>query len=274
MRPAVGEYVNGKHHAVEGWLDDFSARLIATLAANLDGAGVRGSSVEIGAHHGRLFILLHLASTGGQDLVIDVFEDQELNVDSSGKGDKAIFLQNLRRFGGNPERVQILQKSSLVVQPAEITERIGAPILFSIDGGHTYECALNDLHLADAVLAERGVVILDDFFNELWPEVAMGAMAFLRSSGARLQPFAISPGKVYFCRPGQQPFFHELLGKQFSRRYIDKEAHMLDSPVLVLGVKDSRRPLYKRLAFALLDSPISRRVGANRLLPAKFSSPA
>jgi hypothetical protein len=146
--------------------------------------------------------------------------------------------------------------------------------LFSVDGGHTYECALSDLQLADAVLAERGVVILDDFFNELWPEVAMGAMAFLRSSGARLQPFAISPGKVYFCRPGQQAFFHEILGKQFSRRYIDKQAHMLDSPVLVLGVKDSRRPLYKRLAFALLDSPISRRVGANRLLPAKFSSPA
>lgn len=274
MRPAVDEYVKGKHHAVEGWLDDFSAKLIATIAAILDGAGVHGPAVEIGAHHGRLFILLHLASTGGQDLVIDVFDDQELNVDDSGKGDKAIFLQNLRRFGGDPQRVQILQKSSLTVQPAEITERIGAPVLFSIDGGHTSECALNDLHLADAVLAERGVVILDDFFNELWPEVAIGAMAFLQSSSPRLQPFAISPGKVYLCRPGQQAFFHEALGKQLSRRYVDKQAHMLSSPVLVLGVKDRRRPLYKRLAFTLLDSPMARRVGANRLLPAKFSSPA
>jgi hypothetical protein len=170
--------------------------------------------------------------------------------------------------------VQILQKSSLVVQPAEITERIGAPVLFSVDGGHTSECAHNDLRLADAVLAERGVVILDDFFNELWPEVAIGAMTFLRSSGARLQPFAISPGKVYLCRPGQQAFFHEALGRQVSRRYVDKEAQMLDSPVMVLGVKDSRRPLYKRLAFTLLDSPMGRRVGANRLLPAKFASEA
>ena len=142
MRPALADYVKRKHHSVQRWLDDFSARLICAIATILDNAGRHGAAVEIGVHHGRLFILLHLASTGERDLVIDVFEDQELNVDSSGKGDKAIFLRNLQRFGGDPARVNILQKSSLAVQPAQIIERVGRPVTFSIDGGHTVECAM------------------------------------------------------------------------------------------------------------------------------------
>jgi hypothetical protein len=272
MRPALNDYVKRKHRAVQGWLDDFSARLTCRIATILDNAGHHGAAVEIGVHHGRLFILLHLASTGERDLVIDIFEDQELNVDSSGKGDKAICLRNLQRFGGDPARVDIIQKSSLMVQPTDIIERVGRPIMFSIDGGHTVECAINDLRLADATLAEGGVVILDDFFNEFWPEVAVGTVTFLRDSTARLQPFAISPGKVYLCRPGQYSFFHGAIKQSFSRRYVDKMVQMFDSPVLILGVRDGQRALYKRLALALFESAIGRRLGADRLLPPKFSS--
>jgi hypothetical protein len=258
MRPALDRYARREHRAVKGWLDGFSARLIGAIGGILAEAGRHGGVVEIGVHHGRLFILLHLASTGRHDLAIDVFDDQDLNKDGSGKGDKEIFLRNLRRFGGDPGRVQILQASSLEVTPAEILGRIGRPALFSIDGGHTAECAINDLRLADATVAEGGVVILDDFFNEYWPEVAVGASTFLRDPQARLRPFAISPGKVYLCRPGEQSFFHEAIGRRFSPRHVDKRVLMFDSPVLVLGVRDRQRPPYKRAAWALLDSRIGR----------------
>jgi hypothetical protein len=271
MRSALRAYVGGHHHKVQGWLDDFSARLIVTLAIALDDAGRHGAAVEIGVHHGRLFILLHLASTGRKDLVIDVFDEQELNVDDSGKGDKAIFLKNLARFGGDPACIDIFQRSSLTVRPGEITERVGAPLMFSIDGGHTAECALNDLRLADASLSEHGFVVLDDFFNEFWPEVAVGTTMFLSDPAACLRPFAVSPGKVYLCRPGQQEFFHRVIQQQFSRRYVDKSAQMFGSPVLVVGVRDTHRSLLKRLVLAVLDSDVGRRMGAHRLLPSRFA---
>lgn len=274
MRLLVDRYVNGQHKKVNGWLAGFSSLLIARLAATLEEEKVQGASVEIGAHHGRLFILLHLASTGQRDMVIDVFDAQHLNIDHSGKGDKAIFLHNLARFGGDPARVQILQKSSLEVQPAEILKQVGQPVLFSIDGGHTAECVHNDLSLADATLAERGIVILDDFFNEFWPEVAVGTMSFLQEPGSRLRPFAVSPGKVYLCRPGQQSFFHTAIRSHFSPRYIDKEAQMLGSRVLVAGVRDGHRNWYTRLAWTVTESPIGRRLGMQRWLPPRFSSPA
>lgn len=272
MRLAVTRYIKGRHHRVNGWLADFSARLIAELATVLEEAGIEGPAVEIGAHHGRLFILLHLASTARQDLVIDVFEDQHLNIDESGKGDRAILLRNLQRCGGDPARVHILQKSSLEVQPGEILT-VGRPTLFSIDGGHTVECAINDLRLADATLAEQGMVILDDLFNEFWPEVVIGAFTFLGDPASRLRPFAISPGKVYFCRPGQQAFFHAAINSHFSRRYVDKQLSILGSPVLVVGIRDGRRSKTRRLAWDLIESAIGHRLGLKRWLPPKFSTP-
>lgn len=274
MRPAVTRYINGQHHKVNGWLADFSARFIAELAAYLEQENIHGAAVEIGAHHGRLFILLHLASTAAQDLVIDVFEDQHLNVDESGKGDRAILLRNLERCGGAADRVQIMQRSSLEVTPEDILAAVGQPALFSIDGGHTAECAINDLRLADATLAEQGIAILDDVFNEFWPEVAVGTLRFFADPATRLRPFAISAGKVYLCRPGKQAFFHTAIYSRFSRRYVDKSAHMLDSPVLVVGIRDGRRSRARRLAWGIVESPLGRWLGLRRWLPPKFSAPA
>jgi hypothetical protein len=274
MRTKVARYINGNHRKVNGWLDDFSSLFIAHLANFLEEEGIKGPAIEIGAHHGRLFILLHLASTGQHDMVIDVFDDQHLNLDQSGQGDKAVFLRNLERFGGDLARVHILQKSSLEVQPTEITQAIGRPTLFSIDGGHTAECTLNDLGLADATLAERGIVILDDVFNEFWPEVAVGTMSFLGRSDSRLQPFAISPGKVYLCRPGQQSFLYLAIKNQFSRRYIDKEVRIFGNSVLILGVRHSRRKFRTQIAWSLIESPVGHYLGAHRWLPSKFSRPA
>ena len=50
--------------------------------------------------------------------------------------------------------------------------------VFSVDGCHTYECTLSDLHLAFQTIAPNGVVILDDHFNPSWPGVSTGLGAF------------------------------------------------------------------------------------------------
>ena len=37
----------------------------------------------------------------------------------------------------------------------------------------------NDLNLAQSVLCKGGILVLDDFFNEYWPEVAIGSHEIL-----------------------------------------------------------------------------------------------
>ena len=61
--------------------------------------GIAGHVAEIGVHHGRSFILLALLARAGEKAVaIDVFEQQELNVDRSGRGDLAQLRENVARF--------------------------------------------------------------------------------------------------------------------------------------------------------------------------------
>lgn len=266
-------YAKRGHKKVNGWLADFSALFIAELADHLDHEGIHGPSAEIGTHHGRLFVLLHLLNGRGRDLVIDVFEDQHLNSDGSGKGDKDILFHNLQAAGGDTARVHVLQRSSLEVRPEDILEAVGEPRLFSIDGGHSIECAGNDLRLADATLAADGMVVLDDFFNEFWPEVAMGTMAFCTDPATRLRPFAVSPGKLYLCRPDRQAFMHEAIKSRFSRRYIDKEARMFGVPVLVTGIRHGRRGPLTQFGWNLAESPLAHRFGITRWLPAKALEP-
>jgi len=250
---SLARYLRWGHKRVAGWLHPFSARFIAELAQLQQQVGIQGASAEIGIHCGRLFILLHLAGSGEKDLAIDIFADQHLNVDQSGRGDLDRFLRNLRRFGGNPAAVQIMQKNSLDVTAAEIHARVGPVALFSVDGGHTAQCVVNDLRLADAALHDDGVVILDDFFNEVWPEVCVGATDYLRDPASRLRPFAITPNKLYLCAPARNAFYRTEMQKRFPPRTHEKDAAMFDETVSVMGV--TRHDITTKLRHWVADSP-------------------
>src|SRR5262249_2540069 len=157
---SVDRYLLIGTRRVNGWLDPFSARFIAALARAQMRNGINGAVAEIGVHHGRLFILMHLTSPPDQkDIAIDIFENQELNLDHSGKGDLIQFLDNIRRWKGRPTNVVIVQRSSLDVSSADILQAVGQVRLFSVDGGHTEGCVTNDLNLAQSVLCKGGILI-------------------------------------------------------------------------------------------------------------------
>lgn len=253
-------YVERGHRRVEGWLHPFSAHFIAHLARIQRRLAIAGAVAEIGIHHGRLFILLHLANGCKRSLAIDIFEDQHLNVDKSGRGNLERFLSNLARCGGDIAGVSLFKKSSLAVTPQEIVERVGPVVLFSVDGGHTAECAEHDLRLAQACLHEDGVVILDDFFNEVWPEVCVGAIRYLTDKATALRPFAISPNKLYLCRPGCNGLYRQELRKALPHRAHDKDVTMFGSPVAVMGAV-KYGPL-ARIRHAIADSRLGPAIRA------------
>jgi len=234
-----------RHKRVPGWLNDYSARFIAEIGRIQLQEGVDGATAEIGVHMGRLFILLSLLRRPHEtSLAIDVFGDQALNVDRSGGGDLPRFKANVARFAPRA-RFEVLQRSSLDLRPQDIFERVGHCRLFSIDGGHTEECALNDLGLAEAVLTENGVAILDDYFNESWPDVSTGAARFLSNPKTRLRPFAITPNKLYLARPAAHALYSEAL-RISQHVFFEKESRMFGSPVYIFGVEaETWRPLLR-----------------------------
>ena len=193
---ALSNYLEHGVGQVEGWLSPIAAAMIAHLALDQVRAGRHGDVCEIGVHHGRLFLVLANATVEGERAyAVDVFGDQDKNVDQSGSGDRAAFERNLAAFAPGA-RVEIVQESSLDL------ERLGFLRhrfrLMSIDGGHTAAITENDLRLAQATLLPGGIAVLDDVLSYDWTGVITGLANYLAHGGS-LVPFALSPNKAYLA---------------------------------------------------------------------------
>lgn len=251
-------YLNFGLKSVDGWLAKYSAEFITALSGTQQRAGYTGAIGEIGVHHGKLFILLlMLASSSEKAFVIDVFENQELNTDRSGCGDRAIFLQNVRRWSGPCAQVEIIAKSSLDVRVHDVLASCGNARLLSIDGGHTEECTLNDLRLAEDILHDQGVAIVDDCFNQEWPDVSTGVSRYLTDHNSRLRPFAISPNKVYFSDRNSSEFYRSEMRKVF---VLDKESRMYGCAVDLYGTRPPEQTLAWFIKERLKESALGPRL--------------
>ena len=160
---------------VKGWLFPGAIQAIVDLSEVQRKAGISGGVAEIGVHHGRLFILLYLLGVTGEPAVaIDLFSQQELNIDHSGAGDLERFKKNLKRHA-DTNRLILYEGDSTKLDPRQLVDLGGGQLrLISIDGGHTAEITSHDLYVSEGALAQGGVIILDDCFNDTWPGVVEG----------------------------------------------------------------------------------------------------
>lgn len=251
----VARYAASGQKSVDGWLSRLDAELIGLVSAAQSGRGVTGAVGEIGVHHGRLFILMALGlGAGERAFAVDIFGEQELNVDLSGEGDEARFRANLARFAIAEDRVAVLRGSSLDVRWPDIERQVGqAARLFSVDGGHTALITANDLAIADAGLVEDGVAVLDDYFNEEFPEVSQGMCQHRLVDGGRLVPFAIGDNKLLLARPGRGEAYRTMLEAAVPQRYFVRRTEMFGTPVTVFRTA-------RRLIHVIRQSDITRRL--------------
>lgn len=215
---------------VEGWLTPTTAFISHFLMNHQAEIGVRGNICEIGVHHGKYLIALACGLQAHESaLAVDIFEDQDQNIDGSGIGDRTILSQNASKFFPLSDLI-IKKANSLDLTPADITS-YGRPRFFSVDGGHTEAVAYNDLLLAENSICQGGIVALDDILNYHWTGVLSGYARY-KNSGGRLKAFALVPNKLLlsdaefapkyaaFMR-SQFPLFAEKFGKEMLSDLID-----------------------------------------------------
>lgn len=183
---------------ISGWLGYVDYEIFKTIISNQPSTST--AALEIGVHHGKSAIPLAFFSKDRPLYVIDVFSNQEKNIDNSGSGDKEIFIQNLKRFGIQKNKVIIDERMSSEVSAKDIRDVVGSVSFFHIDGGHHRDAILSDLKLACDVAAEDCVIAVDDMFRPEWPEVssAIFSSSSLIDRGFKL--FAIGFNKGYWCR--------------------------------------------------------------------------
>jgi hypothetical protein len=204
------------HRRVGGYTESQVFEVVEVLNIAQRAKEVHGPVVEIGVHHGRLFLGLHLLQSSEEPSVaIDLFDEQELNVDQSGLGDLAKFRQHLFRW--SDRHVVVHQGDSTQLKAGDIPEMAGAR-MFSVDGGHSAEIVESDMRLAAESLCEGGIIIADDVFNEQWPEVCVGTLHYLEE--ADVVPFAIGFNKTLFTQRSHAAGYRDALAAHFRERFL------------------------------------------------------
>lgn len=232
-------YVRSGARHVRGFLEPGATILIGAIARAQEVFDVHGNMAEIGVHQGRAFLLLHLLRRPDErSVAVDVFGQQDLNLDESGRGDLAIFRSNLRRHAGSTDGVAIIEGDSTKLMADDYLRAAGGPFrLFHVDGGHMAHMAKHDMAQAEGALAEGGVIVLDDYFHEQWPGVSDGTRElFAERPELDLVPFAIGGNKVFFARRAWAGRYRDALGAlEIEQQGYGKPSVMMGEPVLTFA---------------------------------------
>lgn len=193
----------------------------------IDASGINnnGGICEIGVHHGRFYMLLNSTTElGEKSFAVDVFENQELNIDNSGNGSRFYFEDNLKNLDKHAGANTNIIAGDSTDSALDLINTIGPGTMryVSIDGGHTVEHTLNDLKIAEKIVKNNGVVILDDIMHYCWLGVIEASVKYL-SQNPTLVPFAIGYNKLWMCKLSYHKKYLELFkSSNISRNWPQK----------------------------------------------------
>ena len=198
---------------------------------------IGGSVMEIGVHHGKFFIPLMLLTEKGESAVgIDIFEDQEKNIDDSGKGDLEIVQSNIERLRNPWNKVDLIKRDSLTLNAldkVELLQKYGPFRIVSIDGVHTVYHTVNDLLFAQDVMQGGGVVLVDDYTNIHWPGVHEGVAHFFLENTPKIRVFASARNKLFLTDLTYYRRYFNLFHEAFCNARSFKKVRLWNSETLV-----------------------------------------
>jgi hypothetical protein len=105
-----------------------------------------------------------------------------------------------------------------------IAEEFGRHRFIHIDGEHTARAVTNDLGLANQLLAPEGIVVVDDFFSWLYPQITEAVLRYVRQFPDDFALFLCGYNKAYLARP------------HFVHRYLEACATRLPAQLEARGV--------------------------------------
>jgi hypothetical protein len=205
-------YLTNGFEQVDGWCSARFVEILGHLAEEMKAAGVVGGACEIGAYQGKFMIALAYAVEGRASLAIDIFDNQQENIDNSGGGRPNLlsqFRENVAKF----KHISIadLTANSFTLSSKnriEILNHFGSFQLFSIDGGHLAEHVINDYKFAEDVTHYGGAIIISDIQNSGWPGVMEGVGHIFTSLKPKFVPLVLGHNKLV------------LVGVSFHDRYL------------------------------------------------------
>jgi hypothetical protein len=191
---------NSRLKHVDGFLNRKQALIWGFLLGLQDESGVGGDIVEIGVYKGRSAALLAAASAPEATIhLVDPHKAEEID--------------ELLTEVATGLAVKYWQCSSEAAEVgAELKRLEGAVRFFHIDGRHNAAFVRRELGLASQAIGAKGLICVDDFFSDRYPEVTLGAFDFLRENQASLALVFCAFNKCYICRRDDHEFYLNAIG--------------------------------------------------------------
>ena len=177
---------------VEGWFSDPSAAIWDSLLDVQERCGLQGDLLEIGVWAGKSAGMLASRANAGERLLL---VDCEMRTDA--------ITETMRRVR-IPEGVGIdaLEDDSTELwHHALMKDGYRKHRWIHIDGEHTARAVVNDMELANQLLGKEGVLVVDDFFNWLYPQITEAVMRYVRERPEHFALFLVGYNKAYLARP-------------------------------------------------------------------------
>ena len=121
------QYLQEYRTQIDGWFSREVLYVIWIVAQyQYDHLHLSGSIGEIGVHHGKFTCFLYLMRRYREQklFAVDVFDNQALNKDESGRGEKEFFLNNVRKYADlHRNELALYAGSSADLNPTFSTNR-------------------------------------------------------------------------------------------------------------------------------------------------------
>ena len=218
-------------NSIYGWFNILSAKSLLWLDFIQKKENIEGNIFEIGVFLGKSAILLGLFVDQEKErlgLCDHLMAGEKLKISQ-----KEVCYKNLNSYFDSLGFIDVYEKDSTKLTQDECKNiRI-----FHIDGGHTFKHLTNDLSLADKSIIEKGLILIDDFFNPRCPEVTEGIYQYLKERSTLL-PLLITYGKLVLCKSSMYSWYFEKLNSYDWKNYINDErvdllkTRMFNHPIL------------------------------------------
>ena len=109
-------------------------------------------------------------------------------------------------------RVEYLPIRSEHLMTHDYVRRHARGVAFAhIDGMHRFAAVQGDLRACEELLSDFGVIAVDDFHTDLYPQIPAAVYRYLYSGVSDLSMFLVGFNKVYLCRNVAKAFFKKVV---------------------------------------------------------------
>ncbi len=184
--------------ALPGWFSQESAAVWDSLLSFQTAAGIKGDFLEIGLWSGKSAVLSTLHAQASEHCIF---------VDPIIRNDAKIVLNRIAKA--------ILIYKEMPSQKLSCNELLSANVRpfrwVHIDGDNSGPAIKNDLDVGTALLGDKGILVLNGFFDPAYPQITATVFQWLRAHTSELQHFLCGFKKGYLCRTQASGCYNEFI---------------------------------------------------------------